>query len=98
MIDEILAEIKAALAELECAGIIERTGEMEWSERHHEWQPVTFTRNLDEHSPRPGSVSTSTKHDCHGKHYNIVLRSRVVKAAGLNSCNGLSKPSQHDKP
>ena len=40
MIDEIKAEIKAALAELEYAGIIERTGEMEWDEHCHEWQPV----------------------------------------------------------
>jgi hypothetical protein len=33
-------EIKAAMAELESAGIIERTGEMQWDEHHHEWQPV----------------------------------------------------------
>ena len=33
-------EIKAAIAELEYAGIIERTGEMRWSEQRHEWQPV----------------------------------------------------------
>jgi hypothetical protein len=33
-------EIKAAMAELEHAGIIERTGEMRWGERYHEWQPV----------------------------------------------------------
>ena len=33
-------EIKAARAELEYAGIIERTGEMEWDEHCHEWQPV----------------------------------------------------------
>ena len=33
-------EIKAAMAELEYAGIIERTGEMRWSERCHEWQSV----------------------------------------------------------
>ena len=33
-------EIRAAMAELEYAGIIERTGEMRWSENHHEWQPV----------------------------------------------------------
>ncbi len=33
-------EIKAAMAELEHAGIIERTGEMRWGERCHEWQPV----------------------------------------------------------
>ena len=32
--------IKAALAELEYEGIIERTGEMRWDEHHHEWQPV----------------------------------------------------------
>ena len=63
-------EIKAAMAELEYAGIIERTGEMEWSERHHEWQPVTFTRNLDEHSPRPGSVSTSIQHEYQTSHRN----------------------------
>jgi hypothetical protein len=35
-----IEEIKAAIAELEHAGIIERTGEMRWSERHHEWQSV----------------------------------------------------------
>ena len=46
MIDEIKAEIKAALAELEYAGIIERTGEMRWSERHHEWQPVYTNSEL----------------------------------------------------
>ena len=40
MIDEMKAEIKAAVAELEYAGIIERTGEMRWGERYHEWQPV----------------------------------------------------------
>jgi hypothetical protein len=33
-------KIKAAMAELESAGIIERTGEMQWDEHHHEWQPV----------------------------------------------------------
>ena len=33
-------EIKAAFAELEHAGLIERTGEMRWDEHHHEWQPV----------------------------------------------------------
>ena len=33
-------EIKAAIAELEHAGIIQRTGEMRWSEQRHEWQPV----------------------------------------------------------
>jgi hypothetical protein len=36
----VIDEIKAAMAELEYAGIIERTGEMQWDERHHEWQPV----------------------------------------------------------
>ena len=39
MIDEIKAEIIAARAELEYAGIIERTGEI-WDEHRHEWQPV----------------------------------------------------------
>ena len=33
-------EIKAAMAELEYAGIIERTGEMRWDEHRHEWQPL----------------------------------------------------------
>ena len=33
-------EIKAAMAELEYAGIIERTGEMRWDEHRYEWQPV----------------------------------------------------------
>ena len=33
-------EIKAAMAELECSGIIERTGEMRWPERSREWPPV----------------------------------------------------------
>jgi hypothetical protein len=33
-------EIKAAMAELERSGIIERTGEMRWAERSREWQPV----------------------------------------------------------
>lgn len=33
-------EIKAAMAELESAGIIERTGELQWAEDYHEWQPV----------------------------------------------------------
>ena len=33
-------EIKAAVAKLECSGIIERTGEMRWAARSREWQPV----------------------------------------------------------
>ena len=33
-------EIRAAMAELEHAGIIERTGEMRWDEHRQEWQPV----------------------------------------------------------
>jgi hypothetical protein len=33
-------EIKKAMAELEHAGFIERTGEMRWAERSREWQPV----------------------------------------------------------
>ena len=33
-------EIEATVAELEYAGIIERTGEMRWAEQYHEWQPV----------------------------------------------------------
>jgi DNA-binding HxlR family transcriptional regulator len=36
----VIEEITAAMAELEHAGIIERTGEMRWAERSHEWQPV----------------------------------------------------------
>jgi hypothetical protein len=35
-----IEQIKAAMAELEYAGIIERTGEMQWSEHRHEWRPV----------------------------------------------------------
>src|ERR1700757_4087171 len=37
---DMIAEIKAAMAELEYSGIIERTGEMRWAERSREWQPV----------------------------------------------------------
>ena len=37
---EMINEIKAAMAELECSGIMERTGEMRWAERSREWQPV----------------------------------------------------------
>ena len=33
-------EIKAAMVELEHAGVIERTGEMQWHEHYHEWRPV----------------------------------------------------------
>jgi uncharacterized protein YjiS (DUF1127 family) len=33
-------EIKAAMAELECSGFIERTDEMRWAERSREWQQV----------------------------------------------------------
>ena len=33
-------EIKAAFAELEHAGLIERTVEMRWAEPCREWQPV----------------------------------------------------------
>jgi hypothetical protein len=33
-------EIKAALAELEHEGMIERTGEMRWSELSREWEAV----------------------------------------------------------
>ncbi len=39
-------EIKAAMAKLEYAGIIERTGEMRWSENHHEWQRVNDLSEL----------------------------------------------------
>jgi hypothetical protein len=39
-------EIKKAMAELEHAGIIERTGEMRWAERSREWQPVYATTEL----------------------------------------------------
>ena len=35
-----IVEIKAAFAELEHAGLIERTGEMRWDEHRYEWQPV----------------------------------------------------------
>ena len=49
-------EIKKAMAELEHAGIIERTGEMRWAERSREWQPV-----YDAPCPTPGSVSTIIK-------------------------------------
>ena len=37
---DMINEIKAAMAELEYSGIIERTGEMRWAERSREWQPV----------------------------------------------------------
>jgi hypothetical protein len=37
---DMINEIKAAMAELEYSGFIERTGEMRWAERSHEWQPV----------------------------------------------------------
>lgn len=33
-------EINAALSNLEYAGLIERTGEMRWSDRCYEFQPV----------------------------------------------------------
>ena len=39
-------EIKAAMAKLEYAGLIERTGEMRWSEHDHEWQPVYVASEL----------------------------------------------------
>ena len=39
-------EIKAAFAELEHAGLIERTGEMRWAEPCHEWQPVYVASEL----------------------------------------------------
>ena len=39
-------EIKAAMAKLEYRGLIERTGEMRWSEDDHEWQPVYVTSEL----------------------------------------------------
>ena len=35
-----LNQIRAAMAELEYAGIIEPTGEMRWGERSREWRPV----------------------------------------------------------
>jgi hypothetical protein len=35
-----LDAIRAALAELENKGIIERTGELRWSEVTSEWEPV----------------------------------------------------------
>ena len=35
-----LDEIRAAMAELEYAGIIGPTGEMRWGERSREWRPV----------------------------------------------------------
>jgi hypothetical protein len=39
-------ELKAAIAKLEHAGLIERTGEMRWGEHHHEWQPVYAVSEL----------------------------------------------------
>jgi DNA-binding HxlR family transcriptional regulator len=33
-------EVSAALEELEIAGLVERTGEMQWGELSCEWQPV----------------------------------------------------------
>jgi hypothetical protein len=43
---DVIDEITAAMAELEHAGIIERTGEMRWAERSREWQPVYATTEL----------------------------------------------------
>jgi hypothetical protein len=40
MVIDTISEIKAAVAELEYSGIIERTGEMRWADRCREWQPV----------------------------------------------------------
>src|SRR5262249_23600736 len=34
----------------------------------------TLSRNLDEHSPRPGSVSASIKHDYQTSHHNHCTR------------------------
>ena len=39
-------EIRAAMAELEYAGIIERTGEMRRDEHRHEWQPLNDLSEL----------------------------------------------------
>jgi hypothetical protein len=43
---DMIDEIKAAMAELEYAGMIERTGEMRWIEPCHEWQPVYVASEL----------------------------------------------------
>jgi hypothetical protein len=37
---DMIDEIKAAMAQLEYEGILERTGEMRWAEVSREWQPV----------------------------------------------------------
>jgi len=47
-------EIKAAIAELEYAGIIERTGEMRWAEPCREWQPVYALSELRRALPAAG--------------------------------------------
>jgi hypothetical protein len=44
--NDMIAEVKAALAKLENAGIIERTGEMKWSDRCCELQPVYAETDL----------------------------------------------------
>jgi hypothetical protein len=49
-------EIKAAMAEPEYAGIIERTGEMQWDEHHHEWLPV-YTHSELGRALRAGGIS-----------------------------------------
>jgi hypothetical protein len=54
-------EIKAAMTELEHAGIIEQTGEMRWSERSRTLEPVYALSELDARCPTPGSVSRNIK-------------------------------------
>jgi hypothetical protein len=58
---DMINEIKAAMAELEFSGILERTGETRWAERSSSGSLFTLCRNLDAHCPPPGSVSTIIK-------------------------------------
>jgi hypothetical protein len=44
--------VKVVIAKLEKAGLIERTGEIEWGDLSCEWQPSMFSRNLDVHCMR----------------------------------------------
>ena len=49
-----LDEVRAAMAELEYAGIIEPTGEMRWGERSRAWRPVALRPKLDAPCPPRG--------------------------------------------
>jgi hypothetical protein len=43
-----IEQVKAIFEELESAGLLRRTGEMRWSERCNEWQPVYAITELGE--------------------------------------------------